>query len=137
MSIQKGDVVKNWLPLSEYSTKYKVSISTLRRRIKSDEVIYCFEEGKYLLKDTPLDEHSKKMVSRPQGSVAPPPQGKEPRSNNLSEESGVIKENIPPSGGPFLSAAQEMLSELKKAYSIILQEKEKIRKAEENKNKKN
>jgi hypothetical protein len=47
----------NWLPLTEYSTKYKVSISTLRRRIKADEIKYSFEDGKYLILDESLSAH--------------------------------------------------------------------------------
>ena len=39
-----------WLTLAQYSIKYKVSISTLRRRIKSRELEYVFEKGRYLIK---------------------------------------------------------------------------------------
>ena len=38
-----------WLTLQEYSNKYRVSISTLRRRIKSKEIEYIFKNGKYLI----------------------------------------------------------------------------------------
>lgn len=43
------------LSLTEYSAKYKVSISTLRRRIKKNEVEYVQESGKYILPDIPFD----------------------------------------------------------------------------------
>lgn len=114
--------MKGWLPLSEYSSKYKVSVSTLRRRIKTEKVQYRFDDGKYLLKDCPLKEHKPKSVkptqTSPSGSFAPPPQNEEPEK--------VLDSQIPSekATGPFLTAAQEMLNELKKAYRVILQEKE-------------
>ncbi|MBE8221136.1 MAG: hypothetical protein HAW60_00225 [Bdellovibrionales bacterium] len=43
-----------WLSLNEYSNKYRVSLSTLRRRIKSDKVEFAFRYGKYFLKDVSL-----------------------------------------------------------------------------------
>ncbi len=42
---------KEWITLSDYSSKYRTSISTLRRRIKSEEIKYVFENGKYFLPD--------------------------------------------------------------------------------------
>jgi len=50
-----------WLALNEYSTKYKVSLSTLRRRIRSNEIIFQFEDGKYWLPDQNMT--SKRMFS--------------------------------------------------------------------------
>lgn len=41
----------SWLSLTDYSTKYRVSVSTLRRRIKSNEMAFKFKNGKYFLKD--------------------------------------------------------------------------------------
>ena len=41
----------NWLTLQEYSVKYKVSISTLRRRIKAQDLEYKFKNGRYLIKE--------------------------------------------------------------------------------------
>lgn len=45
-----------WLPILEYSIKHKVSISTLRRRIKAKNIEFLFEDGKYLVLDEPLPE---------------------------------------------------------------------------------
>jgi hypothetical protein len=112
--------------LSEYSNTYRVSISTLRRRIRSEDVIYCFEDGKYLLKDYPLKEHKVKRPNQsPSGSFAPPRRDEEPDfTPNPPVAEQVATVTAEKSSGPFLTAAQEMLSELKKAYSIILQEKQ-------------
>lgn len=52
-----------WLPLTEYSSKYRVSISTLRRRIKDEAIQYKFEDGKYFIGDQPISAHQK--VHRP------------------------------------------------------------------------
>lgn len=43
----------NWLQLTEYSNKYDVSISTLRRRIKEDSIEFRLASGKYFLLDEP------------------------------------------------------------------------------------
>lgn len=40
-----------WLPLTDYSSKYKISVSTLRRRIKADDIKYHFQDGKYFIYD--------------------------------------------------------------------------------------
>ena len=41
-----------WITLQEYSNKYKVSISTLRRRIKTEDLACVLKEGRYLLEDS-------------------------------------------------------------------------------------
>ncbi len=43
-------VTDKWLTLQEYSNKYKISISTLRRRIKTRDIEYTFNNGRYLLR---------------------------------------------------------------------------------------
>lgn len=48
-----------WLPLTDYATKYKVSVSTLRRRIKAEDIKYLFQEGKYFISDKPISMVSK------------------------------------------------------------------------------
>lgn len=47
-----------WLPLVEYASKHGVSLSTLRRHIKANKIIYKIENGRYLLlDDTESDSH--------------------------------------------------------------------------------
>jgi len=48
--------VENWLALNEYANKHQVSISTLRRRIKSNKIKYKLDDGKYFLEDDSLVE---------------------------------------------------------------------------------
>ncbi len=40
-----------WIPLLEYSSKYGISISTLRRRIRFEQIPFRLESGKYFLQD--------------------------------------------------------------------------------------
>ncbi len=42
---------EQWLLLTDYSSKYRVSVSTLRRRIKNNQIPFRFEGGKYFLID--------------------------------------------------------------------------------------
>ena len=51
---------KGWIPLTHYSSKYNVSVSTLRRRIKAQQVEFVYKEGKVLLIGYPLESSSKK-----------------------------------------------------------------------------
>lgn len=39
----------SWLPITEYSVKCGVSLSTIRRKIKSNSIPYRLEKGKYLI----------------------------------------------------------------------------------------
>lgn len=42
---------ENWLPLAQYSQKYNISVSTLRRYIKKAKVEYRLVENRYLIRD--------------------------------------------------------------------------------------
>lgn len=50
-----------YLSLNEYSNKYGISISTLRRRIRAGQFSYSLKFGKYFLKDQSPDTFSKKQ----------------------------------------------------------------------------
>ncbi len=102
---------KIWIALSDYSRKHKVSISTLRRRIKNQEVDYQLEEGKYLLRDLPPEDLRKQEVAAP----VPAPSSPQPQ---------VQVAKPPPASSTERVEVQLLLAELKKAYAIILQEKE-------------
>lgn len=101
---------QTWLPLMEYSNKFRVSLSTLRRRIKAGEIEYKFSDGKYLIKDGPL------QLSSTLEAVAPPSQQVSPQAQS-SKEPEVDHDQ-------FWRTTQGLLNEIKKAYSLILQEKE-------------
>lgn len=127
----------NWLPITDYSAKHKVSVSTLRRRIKADDIKYRFIEGKYLLLDEPIATAINELVSEAATQSSHRPSLKSDSNMNGFTQShsqqsapamSALKNPPPPSeatlDGPILSAANRLLTELKKAYSQILQEKE-------------
>ena len=116
----------SWLPLAEYSMKHQVSISTLRRRIKSDEVKFRFDDGKYLILDEDptkvafAEEHRPSLKSEVQKNSAQATQDREAtidRRTNISFQSQDSNESV-------ISAANRLLLDLKKAYTQVLQEKE-------------
>lgn len=122
---------QSWLTLMEYSAKFRVSLSTLRRRIKTGEIEYKFIDGKYLLKDGPLAVGH--VVHE---TIAPPTSVKSQVQPPAVEKAAV---SAPPIIAPvvpataiaeaeqhdqFWKTTQGLLNEIKKAYSLILQEKE-------------
>ncbi len=127
-------MAQNWLPLTEYSSKYQVSISTLRRRIKTEDIKYQFADGRYLILDQP-QEHRPLPVSP---SLKKPPVEQSPvwassAAPTPSSPSTFVQSfdqvAIPASpqvntDEPILTAANRLLTELKKAYTQILHEKE-------------
>jgi hypothetical protein len=106
-------MMNEWLPIADYSGKYRVSISTLRRRIKAGEIEYNFRDGKYLIRDEPL---SKSILT--QSAVVAPPQTNDRAL--LNQAKGEIDETVETE----ISLSNHLLAEIKKAYSLILQEKE-------------
>ena len=122
MTVETSD---SWLPLMDYSTKHRISVSTLRRRIKANDIRYRFEEGKYFIMDEPMGAHQRvhrpsqdsesvALVGAHQGMM----KGQEMAQDLNDKNVKVNKEE------PILTAANKLLNELKKAYTQILQEKE-------------
>jgi hypothetical protein len=125
----------SWLPLTDYSTKYRISVSTLRRRIKADDIKFRFEDGKYFIMDEPMGTHQR--VHRPsqvsdltlvgahhgmmKGNDTMPEFSNEDSKPELGPQD---KKNQHSKDEPILTAANKLLNELKKAYTLILQEKE-------------
>lgn len=136
--------IDNWLPLAEYSIKYQVSISTLRRKIKVNDIKFRFDDGKYFIYDEMLkkninaEEHRPSQVSEVQKNSAQILENKEliafknqtQVETDKSESIEKYKESLISSlqnsdmNGSVISAANRLLADLKKAYTQILQEKE-------------
>lgn len=111
-------ITKQYLPLTEYSSKYHVSISTLRRRIKAEDIRFQFEDGKYLILDEPMSTHQR--VHRPsQEKSEETLVGAHSNFNN-----GIVRETAPIFALHEGLTNNQLLAELKKAYAQILQEKE-------------
>lgn len=49
--MRSDEALGNWIPLVDYSFKTGTSLSTLRRHIKSNKILYRLEEGRYLIYD--------------------------------------------------------------------------------------
>jgi hypothetical protein len=101
---------QDWIPLNDFSVKYKVSLSTLRRRIRSGEIEHRFLSGKYWLLDQPTTKYQRPMASlNPVVPVVP------------------VVPAVPLSPIPddnFIESANKIMQELKSAYISVLHEKE-------------
>ncbi len=117
---------ETWIPLTDYSSKYKVSVSTLRRRIKAEDIRYRFQDGKYFLLDKPMGAHpgehrpSQQSDASLMGTQQEASLKKETAEAFLNKGQSVFNS----SDEPILTAANKLLNELKKAYTLVLQEKE-------------
>ncbi len=129
---------QNWLPLTEYASKYRVSMSTLRRRIKAEDIQFKFADGKYFIVDAPLATSQRPSLGHLVAREENRPSQSELFSNAARETRRLdfIEDKRPPASvssppkksepkdEPILTAANRLLTELKKAYSQILSEKE-------------
>ncbi len=113
--MRPDQIEKSWLPLADYSMKYKISVSTLRRRIKAEDIQFRFDDGKYLLLDEAaptnesyVQEHRPSLKSDAEPGIA-------------TKFSPEVKNE---SGESVITAANRLLADLKKAYTQVLQEKE-------------
>lgn len=89
-----------WLSMIDFSLRHRVSLSTLRRRIKANAIEYKMENGRYFLKDD---------------GIAVPPNSNGSTDGNSSESPEFANRDM-----------AYFIQELKKAYGSILSEKEEI-----------
>ena len=89
-----------WLSLIEYRNKHKVSISTLRRRVRDNSIRYQLVRGKYFIFDS---------------SSAPDRETVGPVASVVTNKAG---------GRDASTEHWLLLGELKSAYQQILKEKE-------------
>jgi len=123
-----------WLPLAEYSLKHKVSISTLRRKIKAADIEYRLDDGKYLILDSAEDPHRPSQTSdAASAEVSPKVQTPSAhsaqvvsslQSMNMSQTPGQSNSQAINNGESVITAANRLLADLKKAYTQVLQDKE-------------
>lgn len=125
-----------WLRLTDYATKHQISVSTLRRRIKTGEIKYRFADGKYLIHDSatplmsepmsPLSSFARQMTETAT-EAAPFMREMQERLNQLRGSTGQANEGKMGSqivDEPIFASANRLVGELKKAYMNVLQEKE-------------
>lgn len=113
-----------WLPLAEYSMKHKVSISTLRRRIKAEDIQYRLDDGKYFIFDTSqtIDPTATTTTTTVENKTF----STETRRPSLKSEISAAEftKSDKAEGESVITAANRLLTDLKKAYTQVLQEKE-------------
>lgn len=108
-----------WLLLTDFASKYRISVSTLRRRIKNGSQPYRFEGGRYYLPDQlgsstyedSSDTQKNEPISVPNTSPSPSAAAVLAASMNAADE-------------PLITTTSKLLNELKQAYTLILHEKE-------------
>lgn len=111
-----------WLLLTDYASKYRVSVSTLRRRIKAGHLQHRFEGGKYFVRDAPLESrehtpHFAETLTFP--GIRPVPTEAAP----LTKKPEFKLQELPIEE-PVSATTTRLLNELKRAYMSILHEKE-------------
>ena len=74
----ESETSEKWLPIIEYSVKTGVSLSTIRRKIKSNSIPYRLEKGKYFIQFGAVPNEPvfampivQTIVSKPAPPVAP------------------------------------------------------------------
>ena len=84
---------EGWIDITEYAVKYRVSQSTLRRRIRSNTIAYRMDRGKYLLADTPEALNKAPLFSRQQ-YARPIQQAIRPQSNWSENPTNVLQQRV-------------------------------------------
>lgn len=110
--------------------KHRVSISTLRRKIKSTEIQFRLDEGKYMILDS--DEQQQTSSHQAQGNYLVSEQNRPSLKSEFRQElnqtkqtdSYVDRNNEKQAGESVITAANRLLADLKKAYTQVLQDKE-------------
>ncbi|MCB0363572.1 MAG: hypothetical protein KDD35_12675 [Bdellovibrionales bacterium] len=108
----------NWLSLNDYSIKHRVSVSTLRRRIKQDSISFIFKDGKYWINDDTKIEPKRELKPKWHSETRPKPLPPPP------VEKGGVDQGMRNLSAKFESTVESLLQEIKRAYAVILQEKE-------------
>ncbi|MBX9768827.1 MAG: hypothetical protein K2X47_16260 [Bdellovibrionales bacterium] len=127
----------DWLPLFEYSAKYGISVSTLRRKIRQKSLVFRLDQGKYLVADQPVptEQSSQRRdlnfveTPRKRDFSSPSLSKVESRRSDFSAataqfieaESKPSRAALPPAQAASTTLA--LVEEIKRAYARILQEK--------------
>ncbi|AZZ38397.1 hypothetical protein CIK05_15860 [Bdellovibrio sp. qaytius] len=96
-------------------------MSTLRRRIKAEDIQYQLDDGKYFIFDTdPTATTTTTNVENRMFST----EAHRPSLKSDSSAAAEIAKNENAQGESVITAANRLLTDLKKAYTQVLQEKE-------------
>lgn len=103
----RRDATGAWIPLMDYAMKNGVSLSTLRRHIKSKKVSFQIEGGRYLLWDENASPDAAAVPTSAQPLVPAPNSDK---ANTLQATVFELKSH--------LKKAQEEIAELKMLVAL-------------------
>ncbi|MFK8137424.1 MAG: hypothetical protein AB8E15_03600 [Bdellovibrionales bacterium] len=116
---------QTWLSIVDYSTKHKISVSTLRRKIKKNDIEFRLQGGKYYIADSNIEGSSTAMSGFKLSDMDFVEESKKPNLEETSQQQAPNNLNTMQSAAEdAFSTAKELLEELKKSYAFILQEKE-------------
>ncbi len=121
-SAQSAQSHSKWLLLTDFASKYRISVSTLRRRIKAGAQPYRFEEGRYYLPDqlgSESYEEPSQEIATPKAALPTPSASIPPTS-----AAAVLAASMKGNDEPLITTTSKLLNELKQAYTLILHEKE-------------
>lgn len=110
--------MSSWLPITEYAVKNRVSVSTIRRRIKNHELNHKLDGGKYLI----LDEGDT-LAQNPSDTSFQSP-NTEPTGNSVEEVLDFAERSIK----EITKLNQELITE---KDTIIINQKKKIQDLQE------
>lgn len=82
----------SWLPLIEYSVKTGVSLSTIRRKIKSNSIQYRLEKGRYLILHQEAGQAPTLNIPTPKAVETPPPKVAVQREHESDETVRMVTE---------------------------------------------
>ena len=98
--------MSNWLPITEYSVKSGMSISTIRRKIKARALRYKLDNGKYLV----FDDGTRAETS----------------DNNVHESSQIVA-----SSDDLILLMEELSTKVSQLNKDLIEEKDRTIKAQE------
>lgn len=86
----------NWIDIVDFASKYGISQSTIRRRIRGGSIDYRMEKGKYLLRDMPENFNQAPLYTRiaRQQSVRGQEAGSAYELSKLQEENRQLRGQI-------------------------------------------
>ena len=117
--LRPSNLAPGWLLLTDFASKYRISVSTLRRRIKNGAQPYRFEDGRYYLPDQlgSADFSDGPKVDETFSAAAAP-------ASQPTSAAAVLAASMNRSDEPLITTTSKLLNELKQAYTLILHEKE-------------
>lgn len=121
---------ERWLLLTDFASKHRISVSTLRRRIKNGSQAYRFENGKYFLPDVvevspSVSAHVSETARVATVVAVAESSARETLPTEPSVTAAeVLASTINRKDEPLITTTSNLLNELKQAYTLILHEKE-------------